>query len=120
MLRQPLLMLARSDKVKNFVTAMPVSSGIVSRYVPGESTADAVRATGGLVEDGLQVTLDFLGEDTLDREQADVTVAAYPLVPREQVGSRVQVTAANTDQEIEQLCSVLGELAARLELRSAA
>ena len=77
MLRQPLLMLARSDKVKNFVTAMPVSSGIVSRYVPGESTADAVRATGGLVEDGLHVTLDFLGEDTLDREQADVTVAAY-------------------------------------------
>lgn len=77
MLRQPLLMLARSDKVKSFVTAMPVSSGIVSRYVPGESTADAVRATGGLVEDGLQVTLDFLGEDTLDREQADVTVAAY-------------------------------------------
>jgi proline dehydrogenase len=76
-LRQPLLMLARSDQVKNFVTAMPVSSGIVSRYVPGESTADAVRATGGLVQDGLQVTLDFLGEDTLDREQADVTVAAY-------------------------------------------
>ena len=77
MLRQPLLMLARSDKVKNFVTAMPVSSGIVSRYVPGESTADAVRATSGLVEDGLHVTLDFLGEDTLDREQADVTVVAY-------------------------------------------
>jgi proline dehydrogenase len=76
-LRQPLLMLARSDNVKNFVTAMPVSSGIVSRYVPGESTPDAVRATGELVQDGLQVTLDFLGEDTLDREQADVTVTAY-------------------------------------------
>ena len=77
MLRQPLLMLARSDKVKSLVTAMPLSSGIVARYVPGESTGEAVRATGGLVEDGLQVTLDFLGEDTLDREQADVTVAAY-------------------------------------------
>ncbi len=38
MLRQPLLMLARSDKVKSLVTAMPVSSGIVARYVPGEST----------------------------------------------------------------------------------
>jgi proline dehydrogenase len=76
-LRQPLLMLAGSDKVKSLVTAMPVSSGIVSRYVPGESTADAVRATGGLVESGLSATLDFLGEDTLDREQADVTVAAY-------------------------------------------
>ncbi|QWZ07200.1 proline dehydrogenase family protein [Nocardioides panacis] len=77
MLRQPLLMLSRSDKVKNFVTAMPVSSGIVSRYVPGEATQDAVEATRELIESGLHVTLDFLGEDTLDREQADATVAAY-------------------------------------------
>ena len=77
MLRQPLLMLARSDKVKRFVTAMPVSSGIVARYVPGEATDDAVEATGALIEAGLHVTLDFLGEDTLDREQADATVAAY-------------------------------------------
>ncbi|MGZ5416422.1 MAG: proline dehydrogenase family protein [Nocardioides sp.] len=77
MLRQPLLMLARSDKVKRAVTAMPVSSGIVSSYVPGESTESAVDATRGLIDSGLHVTLDFLGEDTLDREQADVTVAAY-------------------------------------------
>ena len=77
MLRQPLLMLARSDKVKRFVTAMPVSSGIVSRYVPGEATDDAVEATDALIQSGLHVTLDFLGEDTLDREQADATVMAY-------------------------------------------
>ena len=77
MLRQPLLMIARSDKIKRFVTAMPVTSGIVARYVPGEATDDAVEATGGLIEAGLHVTLDFLGEDTLDREQADATVTAY-------------------------------------------
>jgi proline dehydrogenase len=76
-LRQPLLMLSRSEKVKSLVTAMPVSSGIVERYVPGETAADAVRATAGLVGSGLHATLDFLGEDTLDREQADHTVQAY-------------------------------------------
>jgi proline dehydrogenase len=76
-LRQPLLLLSRSEKVKDLVTAMPVSSGIVNRYVPGESTESAVDATRGLVDAGLHVTLDFLGEDTLDREQADATVAAY-------------------------------------------
>jgi proline dehydrogenase len=76
-LRQPLLVLSRSDRVKALVSAMPVSSGIVSRFVPGESTASAVDATRTLIEDGLHVTLDFLGEDTLDREQADATVAAY-------------------------------------------
>ncbi len=77
MLRQPLLMLSRSTTVKNLVTAMPVSSAIVNRYVPGETTESAVEATRRLIESGLHVTLDFLGEDTLDREQADHTVAAY-------------------------------------------
>jgi proline dehydrogenase len=70
-------MLSRSAQVKGLVTSLPVSGSIVSRYVPGETTDDAVSATGRLVGDGLHVTLDFLGEDTTDREQADATVAAY-------------------------------------------
>ena len=49
---------------------MPVSSGIVTSYVPGETTADAVLATADLVDDGLRVTLDYLGEDTTDAAQA--------------------------------------------------
>ena len=77
MLRQPLLVLSRSDRVKGLVTAMPVSSGIVSRYVPGETTDDVVVATGSLIGAGLHATLDFLGEDTRDREHADHTVKAY-------------------------------------------
>ncbi len=77
MIRQPLLLLARSTRMKNLAATMPVSSGIVHRYVPGESTEAAVEATRGLIDDGLHVTLDFLGEDTFDREQADQTVAAY-------------------------------------------
>src|SRR5262245_8085995 len=77
LLRQPLLLLARSDRVKRAVTAMPVSAGIVHGYVPGEDTEAAVRATAELVEDRLRVTLDYLGEDTLDAEHADATVQAY-------------------------------------------
>lgn len=77
LLRQPLLLLARSAQVKKLVSTMPVSSGIVQSYVPGETTETAVAATSSLEADGLRVTLDFLGEDTLDAEQADATVAAY-------------------------------------------
>jgi proline dehydrogenase len=76
-LRQPLLLLARSDRVKELVTRMPVTRHMVDRYVPGERTADAVGAVSQLVEDGLESTLDFLGEDTTDRSLADATVAAY-------------------------------------------
>jgi len=46
-----------------------------------------------------------------------VTLAAYPLVPRHEVGFRLQVTAANTDEEIEQLVETLGKLAASFELQ---
>jgi 8-amino-7-oxononanoate synthase len=46
-----------------------------------------------------------------------VTLAAYPLVPRDEVGFRVQVTAANSNAEIEQLVDVLGRLANEFDLQ---
>ncbi|WP_369142646.1 aminotransferase class I/II-fold pyridoxal phosphate-dependent enzyme [Streptomyces sp. R44] len=48
-----------------------------------------------------------------------VTLASYPLVPRDRVGFRVQITAANTDEEIDQLCTALTQLAARFALQPA-
>jgi 8-amino-7-oxononanoate synthase len=48
-----------------------------------------------------------------------VTLASYPLVPKSEVGFRIQVTAANTQAEIEQLVDVLGKLAARFDLQPA-
>jgi 8-amino-7-oxononanoate synthase len=46
-----------------------------------------------------------------------VTLAAYPLVPKSEVGFRVQLTAANTDAEIDMLLAALEELTTRRELR---
>jgi 8-amino-7-oxononanoate synthase len=45
------------------------------------------------------------------------TLAFYPGVPREEVGFRLQITAANTDQEISELIDVLDELASTGRLR---
>jgi 8-amino-7-oxononanoate synthase len=45
------------------------------------------------------------------------TMAAYPLVPKHEVGFRLQVTASNTDDEIEHAIGVLGELRDRFRLR---
>jgi 8-amino-7-oxononanoate synthase len=47
-----------------------------------------------------------------------VTLAAYPLVPRAQVGFRIQTTAANTDAEITHLLHVLSEVAERYPLQA--
>ena len=48
-----------------------------------------------------------------------VTLAAYPLVPRREVGFRIQITAANTDGEIDQLIETLGKLAGAFDLQPA-
>jgi proline dehydrogenase len=76
-LRRSLLALSRSSRIKELASTLPVSSDIVARYVPGETTDAALDATRRLAGNGLLATLDYLGEDTLDRAQADRTVAAY-------------------------------------------
>ena len=60
--------------------------------------------------------IDAVGRFLFDRG-IYVTLAAYPLVPKSQVGFRIQVTAANADDEIEQLNDVLGELAERFDMQ---
>jgi 8-amino-7-oxononanoate synthase len=59
--------------------------------------------------------IDAVG-DLLFERGIYVTMAAYPLVPRAEVGFRIQVTAANTDVQIDRLNTVLGELAERFQL----
>jgi 8-amino-7-oxononanoate synthase len=48
-----------------------------------------------------------------------VTLAAYPLVPKDEVGFRVQLTSANTDEEVDTLLTAVEELAGRGVLRPA-
>ncbi|MDQ6698293.1 MAG: aminotransferase class I/II-fold pyridoxal phosphate-dependent enzyme [Actinomycetota bacterium] len=60
--------------------------------------------------------IDAVGEFLFDHG-IYVTLAAYPLVPRRDVGFRIQVTAANSDEQVEQLCFVLGALQERFALQ---
>lgn len=60
--------------------------------------------------------IDEVGRYLFDRG-IYVTMAAYPLVPKDEVGFRIQVTAANGDDEIDRLCEALGELDARFRLQ---
>jgi 8-amino-7-oxononanoate synthase len=90
---------------------------------------DTVRALGIVTpnESGLPIIeipleraddIDAVGEYLFDRG-IYVTLAAYPLVSRRDVGFRIQVTAANSDDEIEQVCEVLADLDERFALKHA-
>ena len=77
MLRTAILATARSARARSLIETVPMTRSVVSRFVAGAETADAVRVTRSLLADGRRATLDHLGEDTTEPEQASATVDAY-------------------------------------------
>jgi proline dehydrogenase len=77
MLRSVFLAAAGSPRLERLVESAPVSKGIVRRFVAGSGVADALRASRELADDGLAISLDYLGEDTLTAEQATATKDQY-------------------------------------------
>ena len=80
-------------------------------YTPNTSGFPIIEVPLGHGED-----IDAVGRFLFDNG-IYVTLAAYPLVPRNEVGFRIQVTAANTNAEIENLVDVLGKLANGFDLQ---
>jgi 8-amino-7-oxononanoate synthase len=80
-------------------------------YTPNESGYPLIEIPLANHED-----IDVVGRYLFDRG-IYVTMAAYPLVPKDEVGFRIQVTAANADEELDLLCDVLGEINERFELQ---
>ncbi|WP_166356268.1 proline dehydrogenase family protein [Phytoactinopolyspora limicola] len=77
MSRSLLLRAARSVRLRSTVERVPVTRKLVARYVAGTEEQDATRVSGELVSEGMTVTVDFLGEDTLDRQQAASVADSY-------------------------------------------
>lgn len=77
MLRQALLALSASEKARALILANPLTRDVVDRFVAGETAADALVATRRLQAEDKLVTIDFLGEDTGDPEQAAAVTEEY-------------------------------------------
>ena len=77
MLRRTLLALSRSDRLACLATRLPVSGGVVARFVAGETSQDAVRVSRTLLARGLLVSLDHLGEEVVDATQAAAVRDSY-------------------------------------------
>jgi proline dehydrogenase len=75
-MRSVILAASRNARVKQVVATAPISRSVVRRFVPGETADDAVRAARELAAQGLAVSLDHLGEDTTDLEQAAAAAKA--------------------------------------------
>jgi len=77
MLRSVFLAAAGSSRMERLLSSAPVTRGIVRRFVAGADVADALRTSRELADDGLAISLDYLGEDTLTAEQAAATRDQY-------------------------------------------
>ena len=107
MLRRALLSASRSERIKHAVSSAPISRDVVRRFVAGETSEDALAATAELVRSGRLVTLDHLGEDTLDRGQAEVTRDAYLRILAE-LGSAGLSEAAEVSVKLSAVGQALG------------
>ncbi|HET8683825.1 MAG TPA: proline dehydrogenase family protein [Micromonosporaceae bacterium] len=77
MLRSVILAAARSPQVERLIHAAPVSRAVVRRFIAGPTAADALACTRTLADEGLAVSLDYLGEDTLTPDQATAAKDEY-------------------------------------------
>ncbi|MDR1449854.1 MAG: proline dehydrogenase family protein [Propionibacteriaceae bacterium] len=71
MLRRLLLALARNDRVRGLIMAFPATRNVVERFVAGTTWQEAEPKVRQLIESGLKVTVDILGEDTASPADAE-------------------------------------------------
>jgi proline dehydrogenase len=119
-----ILAAARSSRLERMAATAPVAKGVVNRYVPGRATDDALRATRELVDNGLKVSLDYLGEDTLTIAQAESTRDEYlrllsslnsqGLTPAAEVSVKLSALGQRIDEDMslrmaEEICTAAAD-----------
>jgi proline dehydrogenase len=110
MLRSVILAAARSPRVERFIEASPVTRDVVRRFVAGTTLDQALAVCQALADDGLAMTIDWLGEDTSTPEQAQATRDAYVaalraladagLTPRGEVSLKLSAIGQRFDEKL--------------------
>ncbi len=77
MLKDTLLYLAQNGTVRNFVIHNRATRGVSRRFVAGETLDDAIEATRALNSRKLHVSLDHLGENVTDAQEALAAAQDY-------------------------------------------
>lgn len=77
MLRAILLELAKSSRLRRWITSNGTTRRMAGRFVPGEELALAIEAARACNRAGMTVSLDHLGENVGTREDAERARASY-------------------------------------------
>jgi proline dehydrogenase len=77
MLRTLLLKLAKSSRLRRWITSNGATRRMARRFVPGEELAPAILAVRACNKGGMTASLDHLGENVVTREDAERARASY-------------------------------------------
>ncbi|MFE0549504.1 proline dehydrogenase family protein [Streptomyces pilosus] len=77
MLGPVILAASRSDRMRRLISAAPVTKQVVDRFIPGETVDEILPIVRELTGNGLELTMDVVGEDITTREQAAAARDAY-------------------------------------------
>ncbi|MEV6998358.1 proline dehydrogenase family protein [Streptomyces sp. NPDC093982] len=96
MLGPVILAASRSDRMRRLISAAPVTKQVVDRFIPGETVHEIVPIIAELTGNGLELTMDVVGEDITRPDQAEAARDAYlALVDRIkdlELGERVEMS----------------------------
>ncbi|MEV5749135.1 proline dehydrogenase family protein [Actinoallomurus sp. NPDC052308] len=96
MLGPVLLAASRSDRIHRIVSRAPVTRPVVDRFIAGNGLPEALEVVDALTADGIEVTLDHLGEDITDAAQArrnrDAYLALLDALGGKGLGGRAEVS----------------------------
>ncbi|MDQ1016053.1 proline dehydrogenase family protein [Streptomyces afghaniensis] len=77
MLGPVILAASRSDRMRRLVSAAPVTKQVVDRFIAGEGVDDVVPVIRDITGQGLELTMDVVGEDITNPTQAAAARDAY-------------------------------------------
>ena len=75
--RPAMLAASRTDRLRHTVERSPVTRRVVRRFVPGDTLDGVLDVVVGLRDSNRYVSIDYLGENVTDADDAATTVRAY-------------------------------------------
>jgi proline dehydrogenase len=122
MLRESLVFLSRNRAARAIVTHAPFARNAARRFVAGETVDDGIAAAGQLNEQGLAVSIDYLGESVHSRQEAqaaaDVMLRVVDRIETEKLNANISIKLTQMGQDVDP--GFLRENVSRLVERAAA
>ena len=76
-LRPAIMAASRRQGLRRAAERLPITRRVVHRFVPGETIESALNSVATLRRSGRYVSVDYLGEDVTDADDADAAVQTY-------------------------------------------